>query len=103
MYGGTCWGGFRKCYTFNNAGIGVGGPLHESTEEDWDRVVDINLKGTWLCMKYQIRQMLKQGSGAIVNNSSGAGLTGYSCSPLYSASKHGVIGLSKSAVLQYIT
>ena len=93
----------RLDYAFNNAGVGGGGPLHEFTEEDWDRIVDINLKGTWLCMKYQIRQMLKQGSGAIVNNSSGAGLTGYSRSPLYSASKHGVIGLSKSAALQYIT
>ena len=90
-------------YAFNNAGIGGGGPLHESTEEDWDRIVDINLKGTWLCMKYQITQMLKQDGGAIVNNSSGAGLTGYSRNPMYSASKHGVIGLSKSAALQYIT
>ena len=90
-------------YAFNNAGIGGGGPLHESTEEDWNRVVNINLKGTWLCMKYQITQMLKQGGGAIVNNSSAAGLTGYSRNPLYSASKHGVIGLSKSAALQYVT
>ena len=93
----------RLDYAFNNAGIGGGGPLHESTEEDWNLLVDINLKGTWLCMKHQITQMLEQGGGAIVNNSSAAGLTGYCRNPLYSASKHGVIGLSKSAALQYVT
>jgi NAD(P)-dependent dehydrogenase (short-subunit alcohol dehydrogenase family) len=88
---------------FNNAGIGGGGLLHEFPEEDWDRIVDINLKGVWLCMKYQITQMLMQGGGAIVNDSSGAGLTGFVRSPCYAASKHGVIGLSKSAALQYAT
>jgi NAD(P)-dependent dehydrogenase (short-subunit alcohol dehydrogenase family) len=88
---------------FNNAGIAVGGLLHEFPEETWDRMVDINLKGVWLCMKYQIIQMLTQGGGAIVNDSSAAGLTGYARSAVYAASKHGVIGLSKSAALQYIT
>ena len=88
---------------FNNAGISGGGPLHELTEENWDRQVDINLKGMWLCMKYQIAQMLTQGGGAIVNNSSTAGLTGFSRNPIYAASKHGVVGLSKSAALQYVT
>lgn len=62
---------------FNNAGVGSGGPLHEIEEDEWDRVMSVNLKGVWLCMKYQIAQMLKQGTGAIVNNSSTAGLTGF--------------------------
>ncbi len=62
-------------------------------------MIDINLKGVWLCMKYQIAQMLTQGGGAIVNDSSVAGLTGYARSAVYTASKHGVIGLSKSAAL----
>ncbi len=92
----------RVDYAFNNAGVASGGLLHEVTEEDWDRVVDINLKGVWLCMKYQIVQMLKQGEGVIVNNSSVAGLAGLVRSPVYAASKHGVIGLSKSAALQYV-
>jgi NAD(P)-dependent dehydrogenase (short-subunit alcohol dehydrogenase family) len=90
----------RLDYAFNNAGIVGGGPLHEFSEEDWDSVMDINLKGVWLCMKYQISQMLTQGGGAIVNDSSAAGLTGYIRAPVYAASKHGVIGLSKSAALQ---
>jgi len=87
---------------FNNAGTGFGAPLHELPEKEWDRVIDINLKGVWLCMKYEIAQMLTQGSGVIVNDSSAAGLTGYARSPLYAASKHGVVGLSKSAALQYV-
>ncbi len=86
---------------FNNAGVSGGALLHEVTEADWDRMIDVNLKGVWLGMKYQIIQMLSQGGGAIVNDSSVAGLTGYIRSPAYSASKHGVIGLSKSAALQY--
>ena len=86
---------------FNNAGVSGGALLHEVTEADWDRMIDVNLKGVWLGMKYQIIQMLTQGGGAIVNDSSVAGLTGYVRSPAYSASKHGVIGLSKSAALQY--
>ena len=86
---------------FNNAGVSGGALLHEVTEADWDRMIDVNLKGVWLGMKYQIIQMLSQGGGAIVNDSSVAGLTGYVRSPAYSASKHGVIGLSKSAALQY--
>ncbi|MFN0179977.1 MAG: glucose 1-dehydrogenase [Gemmatimonadales bacterium] len=87
---------------FNNAGVSGGALLHEITEADWDRMIDVNLKGVWLGMKYQIVQMLSQGGGAIVNDSSVAGLTGYVRSPAYSASKHGVIGLSKSAALQYL-
>ena len=88
---------------FNNAGIdGNVSPLHEQTEEDFDRVIQINLKGVWLCMKYEILQMLKQGRGAIVNASSIAGLTGQGTAP-YGASKHGVVGLTKVAALQNAT
>ncbi len=86
---------------FNNAGVSGGGLLHELTEADWDRMIDVNLKGVWLGMKYQIIQMLTQGGGAIVNDSSVAGLTGYVRSTHYAASKHGVVGLTKSAALQY--
>jgi len=69
--------------------------------EDWNRIVDINLKGVWLCLKYEIRQMLMQSGGAIVNSSSSAGIRGFDRNPIYSASKHGVIGLTKSAAAQY--
>jgi NAD(P)-dependent dehydrogenase (short-subunit alcohol dehydrogenase family) len=93
----------RLDLAFNNAGIeGIWVPIVEQTEEDWDRVIDINLKGVWLCLKYEIRQMLKQGGGgAIVNMSSVAGLIGNPGSAHYCASKHGVIGLTKSAALEY--
>jgi NAD(P)-dependent dehydrogenase (short-subunit alcohol dehydrogenase family) len=84
---------------FNNAGIeGESIALAESTEEVWDRVLGVNLKGVWLCMKYELRQMLKQGSGAIVNNASFLGLLGSSSNPAYTASKHGVVGLTKSGI-----
>lgn len=87
---------------FNNAGIeGESTPLAESKEEVWDRVLGINLKGVWLCMKYELLQMLKQGSGAIVNNASVLGLVGTPSNPAYTASKHGVVGLTKSAALAY--
>jgi NAD(P)-dependent dehydrogenase (short-subunit alcohol dehydrogenase family) len=93
----------RLDVAFNNAGIeGVWVPIVEQTEEDWDRTIDINLKGTWLCLKYEIRQMLKQGGGgAIVNMSSVAGLMGSPAGATYCASKHGVIALTKSAALEY--
>lgn len=87
---------------FNNAGIqGELSQTADCTEENWDRITGINLKGVWLCMKYEIAQMLKQGSGAIVNNSSNFGLVGSNGMPAYSASKHGVIGLTKTAALEY--
>lgn len=101
----TAVGAFgRLDCAFNNAGIQ--GPLHVKTaefaEEDWDQVVNVNLKGVWLCMKYEIAQMLAQGGGAIVNMSSAAGLVGGSVvGPAYVASKHGVVGLSKTAALEY--
>jgi NAD(P)-dependent dehydrogenase (short-subunit alcohol dehydrogenase family) len=87
---------------FNNAGIeGTWASIAEQSEEDWDQTIDINLKGTWLCLKYEIQQMLKQGGGgAIVNMASIAGLIGSSGAATYCASKHGVIGLTKSAALE---
>ncbi len=86
----------------NNAGIeGTSVLLHEYSEEVWDRVIDINLKGVWLCMKYEIQQMLKQSGGAIVNTSSGAGLVGSPRMSAYGASKHGVTGLTKTAAKEY--
>lgn len=88
---------------FNNAGIdGKAGRIHECTEENWARVMSINLTGVWLCMKAEIAQMLKQGNGgAIVNTSSDAGLIGVSGMPAYVAAKHGVAGLTKAAALEY--
>lgn len=92
----------RLDFAFNNAGIeGSSAPTHECTNENWDRTIGINLKGVWLCMKYEIQQMLKQGKGAIVNNASIAGLVGFQNIPAYVASKHGVIGLTKNAALEY--
>lgn len=85
----------------NNAGIeGKTGSTVECTVENWDHVMGVNLRGLWLCMKYQIPQMLKQRSGSIVNLSSIAGLVGFQGSPAYVASKHGVIGLTKTAALE---
>jgi NAD(P)-dependent dehydrogenase (short-subunit alcohol dehydrogenase family) len=92
----------RLDLAFNNAGIeGRWKPIIEQSEEDWDTVIDINLKGTWLCLKYEIQQMLKQDSGgAIVNMSSVAGLMGFAGAAIYVASKHGVIGLTRNAALE---
>jgi NAD(P)-dependent dehydrogenase (short-subunit alcohol dehydrogenase family) len=87
---------------FNNAGIeGVIQPTVEYGEAHWDRVLAINLKGVWLCMKYELQQMLKQGSGAIVNTASVAGLVGLPGFSAYVAAKHGVNGLTKTAALEY--
>ena len=92
----------RLDIAFNNAGIfGSEGPVHDVTSEYWDTIMGINLKGTWLCMKHEIPPMLEQGCGSIVNMSSTAGVAGWSAAPLYSASKFGVVGLTKSAALQY--
>jgi NAD(P)-dependent dehydrogenase (short-subunit alcohol dehydrogenase family) len=88
---------------FNNAGVAqaIRVPTADYTEEDWDRVLNTNLKGVWLCLKYEIKQMVKQKSGAIVNTSSVAGLRGFSYRAAYAASKHGIIGLTKSAAAEY--
>jgi NAD(P)-dependent dehydrogenase (short-subunit alcohol dehydrogenase family) len=92
----------RLDFAFNNAGIeGLSAPTHECTNENWEKTIDINLKGVWLCMKYEIPQMLKQHKGAIVNNASIAGLVGFPNIPAYVASKHGIIGLTKNAALEY--
>jgi NAD(P)-dependent dehydrogenase (short-subunit alcohol dehydrogenase family) len=87
---------------FNNAGIGGAARLtHEYTLAEWNRVISVNLTGVWLCMRAEINQMLKQGSGAIVNTSSIMGLTGAIRVPAYTAAKHGVAGLTKAAALEY--
>ncbi|WP_246741436.1 MULTISPECIES: SDR family NAD(P)-dependent oxidoreductase [Bradyrhizobium] len=87
---------------FNNAGtFGNFVPLHEDDSDNFDQVVGTNLRGTWLCTKHEIRAMLESGGGAIVNCASVAGHIGHAQSAIYSATKHGVIGLSKSAALQY--
>ena len=92
----------RLDWAHNNAGIaGDLAPTADCSEENWDRIVATNLKGVWLCMKYEIRQMLKGSAGAIVNTSSTAGLTGSRGAPAYSAASHGLIGLTKSAALEY--
>ncbi len=92
----------RLDVAFNNAGIeGAWAPISRQSEEDFDRTIAVNLKGVWLCLKYEIQQMLKQGGGgAIVNMASIMGLIGSVGVAAYSASKHGVIGLTKTAALE---
>jgi NAD(P)-dependent dehydrogenase (short-subunit alcohol dehydrogenase family) len=91
----------RLDFAFNNAGIeGARASTTDCTSENWDRTLNVNLKGVWLCMKYQIPVMLKQGKGSIVNCSSIAGVVGFAGSPAYTASKHGVVGLTKTAALE---
>lgn len=88
---------------FNNAGVMAKiAPTADSTRDEWDRVIGVNLRGVWACMKYELRQMLKQGSGAIVNNASVGALTGNPGIPSYIASKHGVVGLTRTAALEVI-
>ncbi len=87
---------------FNNAGIEIEHlPLADSDEAIFDKIMNVNVKGVWLCMKYEIRQMLKQGGGAIVNTASVAGLVGAPLQPIYAASKHAVVGLTKTAAAEY--
>lgn len=87
---------------FNNAGIQLPGRLtDEFSEEEFDHLMSINLKGVWLCLKYELEQMKKQGSGAIVNNSSIGGLKGGPTRGPYHASKHAVLGLTKTAAAEY--
>ena len=83
---------------FNNAGVMAHiAPTADSTREDWDRVIGINLRGVWSCMKHELRHMERQGSGAIVNNASVGALTGNPGIASYIASKHGVVGLTRTA------
>lgn len=92
----------RLDYAHNNAGIeGQPGPMLECSEDEWDRIIAVNLKGVWLCLQAEIRQMIGQGGGAIVNTASVAGLVGSEGLAAYSASKHGVVGLTKTAALEY--
>ena len=92
----------RLDFAFNNAGseqaITVTADL---TEEEWDRIVRVNLRSVFVCMKYELPLLLRQGGGAIVNTSSGAGVKGIAGQAAYCAAKHGVIGLTKAAALDY--
>jgi NAD(P)-dependent dehydrogenase (short-subunit alcohol dehydrogenase family) len=88
----------------NNAGIeGCFGPVQDATSDDFDRIIGVNLKGVWLGMKYQVPHMLEHGGGAIVNTSSSAGVTAIPMVAIYTASKHGVIGLTKASALELAT
>jgi NAD(P)-dependent dehydrogenase (short-subunit alcohol dehydrogenase family) len=92
----------RLDFAFNNAGIEQQPtPFLDQNEEDYDRVMDINVKGVWLSMKYEIPAMLKSGGGSIVNTSSALGVIAFAGVEVYVASKHAVIGLTKSAALEY--
>ena len=94
----------RLDFAFNNAGIEPRKPAPTAEyeeEEEWNRIIDTNLRGVFLCMKHEIPLILEQGGGAIVNTSSGAGVIGIKGSPAYTAAKHGVIGLTRAAALDY--
>ena len=87
---------------FNNAGVeNKAAPVHEIDLAEWDRILGINLRGTFVCMKYELAQMVKQGGGVVVNTSSGAGIRGVAGGASYAASKHAIIGLTRSAALDY--
>ncbi len=88
---------------FNAAGVnGEVAPAAECTTENWDQIMSVNLRGLWFCLKFEIQQMLKQGGGAIVNCASTQGLFGTMGLPAYVASKHGVVGLTRAAALEYV-
>jgi NAD(P)-dependent dehydrogenase (short-subunit alcohol dehydrogenase family) len=92
----------RLDFAHNNAGIeGIMGPAADCTVENWNRIIATNLTGVWLCLKYEVPQMLKQGGGAIVNTASAAGLGGIAGLAAYCSSKHGVVGLTKAAAKDY--
>ncbi len=92
----------RLDYAINNAGIeGEQAITAECSAENWDKTISVNLKGIWLCMKYELPLLLKQNKGAIVNVTSVAGLVGFPGLPAYVASKHGIVGLTKTAALEY--
>jgi NAD(P)-dependent dehydrogenase (short-subunit alcohol dehydrogenase family) len=96
----TSYGGL-DC-AFNNAGVeGEMAEAADCTEKNWDRTLAVNLKSVWLCMKHEIPAMLERGGGAIVNCASVAGLVGFAGLPAYTASKHGVVGLTRAAALEY--
>jgi NAD(P)-dependent dehydrogenase (short-subunit alcohol dehydrogenase family) len=92
----------RLDIAFNNAGVeNKAVPVAEIDLDEWDRILDINLRGTFVCMKHELAQMVRQGSGVVVNTSSGAGVRGVAGGAAYAASKHAIIGLTKSAALDY--
>jgi len=92
----------RLDFAFNNAGVEQAtAALADITEQEWDRVINIDLRGVFLCMKYEIPLMRKFGGGAIVNTSSGAGIKGFAGGAAYGAAKHGVVGLTRVAALDY--
>ncbi len=92
----------RLDLAFNNAGVeNKAQPLHEIELEEWDRILGINLRGAFVCMKHEIAQMLRQGGGVVVNTSSGAGIRGVAGGAAYAASKHAIIGMTRSAALDY--
>jgi NAD(P)-dependent dehydrogenase (short-subunit alcohol dehydrogenase family) len=92
----------RLDIAFNNAGVeNKAAPVHEIDLAEWDRILGINLRGTFLCMKHELAQMVKQGGGVVVNTSSGAGIRGVAGGAAYAASKHAIIGLTRSAALDY--
>ena len=89
-------------FAVNNAGVlSAEARTGDYSEEDWRRLIDINLTGVFLCMKYELQQMAKQNNGVIVNMASIAGITGFPRNSAYAASKHGVVGLTKSAAIEY--
>ena len=92
----------RVDVAFNNAGVeNKVAPVAEIELDEWDRILDINLRGTFVCMKHELAQMVRQGSGVVINTSSGAGVRGVAGGAAYAASKHAIIGLTKSAALDY--
>jgi NAD(P)-dependent dehydrogenase (short-subunit alcohol dehydrogenase family) len=94
----------RLDFACNNAGVGgMSKPSGEYPEDEWRRIIDINLTGVWLCMRYQIPEMLKNGGGAIINVASILGHVGFANAPAYVAAKHGVVGLTKTAAIEYGT
>jgi NAD(P)-dependent dehydrogenase (short-subunit alcohol dehydrogenase family) len=92
----------RLDIAFNNAGVeNKAAPVHKIELAEWDRILGINLRGTFVCMKHELAQMVKQGGGVVVNTSSGAGIRGVAGGAAYAASKHAIIGLTRSAALDY--
>jgi NAD(P)-dependent dehydrogenase (short-subunit alcohol dehydrogenase family) len=92
----------RLDIAFNNAGVeNKAAPVHEIDLAEWDRILNINLRGTFVCMKHELAHMVKQGGGVIVNTSSGAGIRGVAGGAAYAASKHAILGLTRSAALDY--
>lgn len=92
----------RLDIAFNNAGVeNKATPVAQIDLVEWDRILGINLRGTFICMKHEIAQMLRQGGGVVVNTSSGAGIRGVAGGAAYAASKHAIMGLTKSAALDY--